>query len=57
MTLEQHIHELRSELRSCAMTRSERARVNAELARAIAEQREADQAFDADFATLCAEGR
>ena len=52
-----HIHELRAELRSCTMTRRERATVQAELARAIAEQAELDRAFDSALNTLCEEGR
>ena len=46
MTLYDHIQELRAELRGCRMTRRERARVEAELAKAIAEQDEFDRAFD-----------
>ena len=42
-----HIQQLRAELRSCYFTRRERAAVNAELARAIAEQAALDRAFDA----------
>ena len=46
ITLYDHIQELRAELRSCGFTRSERAAVQAELARAIAEQAEFERAFD-----------
>jgi hypothetical protein len=52
MTLHDHIHELRAELKSCAMTRRERARVEAELAAAIAEQAEIDRAFDSALEAL-----
>ena len=38
ITLYDHIQELRAELRGCGFTRRERAAVQAELARAIAEQ-------------------
>ncbi|MFZ3234271.1 MAG: hypothetical protein WA184_02750 [Stellaceae bacterium] len=47
-----HIQQLRAELRSCYFTRRERAAVNAELARAIAEQAALDRAFDAALETL-----
>jgi uncharacterized protein (UPF0179 family) len=46
MTLYDHIQELRAELRGCPMTRRERAGVEAELAKAIAEQAELDRAFE-----------
>jgi hypothetical protein len=46
ITLYDHIQELRAELRGCSFTRRERAAVQAELARAIAEQAELDRAFD-----------
>jgi hypothetical protein len=46
MTLYDHIQELRTELRGCRMTRLERQRVEAELAKAVAEQAELDRAFD-----------
>jgi hypothetical protein len=52
MTLHDHIHELRAELRSCAMTRPERARVEAELAAAIVEQAEIERAFDSALEAL-----
>jgi hypothetical protein len=47
ITLYDHIQELRAELRGCYFTRCERAAVQAELAKAIAEQAELDHAFDA----------
>lgn len=46
IALYDHIQELRAELRGCVMTRRERAQVQAELAKAIAEQAELDRAFD-----------
>lgn len=46
IALYDHIRELRAELRGCIMTRRERAQVQAELAKAIAEQAELDRAFD-----------
>lgn len=46
ITLYDHIQELPAELRSCYFTRRERAAVNAELARALAEQVELERAFD-----------
>jgi hypothetical protein len=46
ITLYDHIQELRAELRGCDFTRRERAAVQAELARAIAEHAELDRAFD-----------
>ena len=45
ITLYDHIQELRAELGGCGFTRRERAAVQAELARAIAEQAELDSAF------------
>jgi hypothetical protein len=47
IALYDHIQELRAELRGCVMTRRERAIVEAELARAIAEHAELDRAADA----------
>lgn len=52
ITLYDHIQELRAELRSCYMTRRERAAVQAELATAIAEQAELDRAFDSALEAL-----
>lgn len=52
MTLYDHIQELRAELRGCRMTRRERASVEAELAKAIAEQAELDRAFDSALDAL-----
>ena len=46
ITLDQHIEELRLELRGCGFTRSERAAVQAQLAQALATQAELDRAFD-----------
>ena len=57
IALYDHIQELRAELRGCTMTRRERATVQAELARAIAEQAEFDRAFDTALEALCKEGR
>ena len=47
IALYDHIQELRVELRGCVMTRRERAVIEAELARAIAEHAELDRAADA----------
>lgn len=44
--LEQHIHELRAELRSCCRTRRERPEILVELAKAIAQQAEIDSECD-----------
>ena len=52
ITLYDHIQELRAELRGCAFTRRERAAVEAELARAVAEQAELDRVFDTALAAL-----
>jgi hypothetical protein len=52
ITLYDHIQELRAELRGCYMTRRERASVQTELTRAVAEQAELDRAFDAALAAL-----
>jgi len=46
IALYDHIQELRAELRGCYFTRRERANVQAELTRALAEQAELDRAFD-----------
>lgn len=46
IALYDHIQELRAELRSCHLTRRERAETEAELARAITRQAELDRAFD-----------
>ena len=46
ITLEQQIYEFRAELRSCRMTRRERADAEIELANAIVQQAECDAAFD-----------
>ena len=47
ITLHKHIEELRAELRGC-ITRRERAAIKAELAAAIAAQKEHDGAAEAD---------
>ena len=52
ITLYDHIQELRAELRGCCFTRRERAAVQAELAKAIAEQAALDRAFDAALGPL-----
>jgi hypothetical protein len=52
ITLDDHIQELRAELRGCYFTRRERAAVQAELLKAIAEQAEHDRAFDAALEAL-----
>ena len=52
MTLYDHIQELRAELRGCRMTRRERACVDADLAKALAEQAELDHAFDSALDAL-----
>ena len=46
ITLYDHIQELRAELRGCHFSRRERAAVEAELARALAEQTEIERDFD-----------
>ena len=46
ITLYDHIQELRAELRGCHFTKRERAAVEAELAKALAEQAEIDRNFD-----------
>ena len=50
--LDDHIQELRAELRGCRFTRRERAAVEAELARAVREQAALDRAFDAALEAL-----
>lgn len=52
IALYDHIQQLRAELRGCHFTRRERAAVQAELARAIAEQAELDRAFDSALEAL-----
>jgi hypothetical protein len=47
IALHDHIQELRAELRGCIMTRRERAAVEAELAAAIAAQKEHELSVDA----------
>ena len=46
ITLYDHIQELRAELRGCHFTKRERAAVEAELAKALAEQAEIERNFD-----------
>ena len=46
ITLYDHIQELRAELRGCHFTKRERAAVQAELAKALAEQAEIERRFD-----------
>ena len=50
--LDDHIQELRAELRGCRFTRRERAAVQAELARAVTEQAALDRAFDTALEAL-----
>jgi len=57
IALYDHIQELRAELRGCVMTRRERAQVQAELAKAIAEQAERERALDRALEALAEEGR
>ncbi len=52
ITLYDHIQELRAELRSCYLTRCERAQIKAELARAVAEQDALDRAFEEALAAV-----
>jgi len=47
IALYDHIQELRAELRGCVMTRRERAIIETELARAIAQHAELDRAAGA----------
>ena len=46
ITLYDHIQELRAELRGCHFTKRERAAVEAELAKALAEQAEIERRYD-----------
>jgi hypothetical protein len=57
IALYDHIQELRAELRGCRFTCRERKRVEAELAKAIAEQADLDRAFDHALAAHVAERR
>jgi hypothetical protein len=57
ITLDDHIQELRAELRGCYFTRRERTAVQAELANAIAEQAEIDRAFDATLKIISEQER
>jgi len=56
ITLYDHIQELRAELRGCRFTRRERAAVQAELTRAIAEQTDLDRALDRALEALSRDG-
>jgi hypothetical protein len=57
ISLYNHIQELRAELRGCYFTRRERAALQAELAKAIAEQAELDRAFDATLKIISEQER
>jgi hypothetical protein len=57
ITLYDHIQELRAELRGCRFGRRERAALQAELQRALAEQAEFDRAFDRALEAHSAKGR
>ena len=57
IALYDHIHQLRAELRGCCFTRREREQVEAELAKAIAEQAALDRAFDRAFEAHAEERR
>ena len=46
ITLYDHIQELRAELRGCHFTKRERAAIEAELAKALADQAEIERKFD-----------
>ncbi len=46
ITLYDHIQELRAELRGCHFTKRERAAVEAELAKALADQAEIERHYD-----------
>ena len=52
IALYDHIQQLRAELRGCHMTRRERVAVQAELAKAVADQAELDRAFDRPLEAL-----
>jgi hypothetical protein len=49
ITLYDHIQELRAELRGCHFSKRKRAAVEAELAKALAEQAEIERNFDRDM--------
>ena len=57
IALYDHIHELPAELRGCHFTRRERQRVEAELAKATAEQAELDRTFARALEAHAAERR
>ena len=46
ITLYDHIQELRNELRGCHFTKRERAAVEAELTKALADQAEIERRYD-----------
>lgn len=49
ITLYDHIQELRAELRGCHFSKRERAAVQTELAKALAEQAEIERRYDRDM--------
>ena len=53
ITLYDHIQELRAELRGCHFSKRERAAVEAELAKALAEQAEIECNFDRAMEAYC----
>ena len=53
ITLYDHIQELRAELRGCHFTKRERAAVQAELAKALAEQAGIERRFDRTMEAYC----
>jgi hypothetical protein len=55
IALYDHIQQLRAELRGCYMTHCERAAAQAELAKAVAQQAELDDAFHRAIEALCEE--
>lgn len=52
ITLEQHIQELRAELRGCSFAPRERREIEVELAQATAELLELEHEFDREFAEI-----
>ena len=53
ITLYDYIQELRAELRGCHFSKRERAAVEAELAKALAEQAEIERNFDCTMEACC----
>jgi hypothetical protein len=53
ITLYDHIQELRAELRGCRFSKRERAAVEAELAKALAEQAKIERNFDRAVEAYC----